>query len=514
MLAAVLLFATKSYDQCNDDDNEDIYLGLPTTPSSSHILTQALDYTDLAIKECEDEPVPLSLLQTLILITHWLLIQGVRGRAWRYLGVAVRIAYELNMHLIDANKSQDDEMQSEEWCEDEERRRAWWAIWEMDVFASVIRRCPTAIDWSQNETLLPAEEEKWLRREPQESCTLKLDPIERYKALEATRNQSPKAWFIVVNSLMKDAQKITSPIGVSGASVVTGRNGAARGSVSAKDSKNDANHKATTYKASLNRLRIIQNALQCSVMALPNSLKYRNQYLSFGTREMDHELKISRRLQHSSIYSIHVMVQLTKLMIYKYHIFRNGMEVLSSKDNCHHSSKDSRHSAVSQALEQYSEASDEIALLTGRSYDEHYRYVNPFLANTIWLAGAVQLLYRELASLDASDRELTNSKLELLSMTYNRFVSFWNMSPTLQKNLKVVETEIENLLSEAPKPSTNLSDIRNAQRPPSATRRICEPNENPGLKTGTTSGELCRRDAQINGKHELKCVVFLSGITN
>ncbi|EXJ63554.1 uncharacterized protein A1O5_11315 [Cladophialophora psammophila CBS 110553] len=464
LLAAILIFATKDHEQCGDGN---IRSETDEKAPSSGFINQALKYVDQAIYECEDMPISLPLLQALILITHWLLTQGVRGRAWRYLRVAVSSAYELNMHLIDANNCYDDQVDSAQWCEEEERRRAWWAIWEMDVFASVIRRCPTAIDWSQNETFLPSEDENWLKGEPQKSCTLRLDIIERYKVLEATGNQSPKAWFIVINSLMKDAQNITSPIGVDKAPVSNGQPRANQNSVEVSDAGRGGRRKATPDKQSLNLLCMIQNALQCTVMTLPKPHSYRYQYLSFGTRELDRQVIIKQRLQHCSIYSIHAMVQLTKLMIYKYHHFHSTPGESSRNSNGQRSIHSSHQAMQSQALEHCSEAADEIVALVGRSYEEHYKYVNPFLANTIWLAGAVQLLYRELAPLDRSDRDLANSKLEVLSMTYNRFVGYWNMSSTLQKNLEVIESEIDNLRNAAGK-----NDIAEGSRAHETDQRL------------------------------------------
>ena len=143
LLAAILIFANKSCDQPGDDD---VQTGFEDSFSSSYFATRALKYVNLAMFESEDEPLSLSLLQALILVTHWLLIQGVRAKAWRYLGIAIRSAYELNMHLIDAGRGAEDivNMDASQWCEDEERRRAWWAIWEMDVSNS-----------HQNRTRLP-----------------------------------------------------------------------------------------------------------------------------------------------------------------------------------------------------------------------------------------------------------------------------------------------------------------------------------------------------------------------
>ncbi|OQU94452.1 hypothetical protein CLAIMM_00807 [Cladophialophora immunda] len=441
LLAAIMIFATKDQDQCDDGN---VSSAVTTVARRPDFINQTLKYVDQAIYECEDMPLSLPLLQTVILVAHWLLTQGVRGRAWRYLRVAISSAYELNMHLIDANCRHYDKIDPSRWVEEEERRRAWWAIWEMDAFASVIRRCPTGIDWSQNETFLPCEDHNWQQGVPQKSCTLRQDILERYKALEASGNQSPKAWFIVINSLMKDAQSITSPIGVDTAPAADVQSRNRHKAHEFRDDGHVGRRVTMANKNSLSRLCTIRNALQCTVMALPKPHRYRHHYLSFGIRELDRHGMIKKRLQHSYIYSIHAMVQLTKLMIYKYHLFQATPEEISrSRDNQH-----SIQLRQSQALEQYSEATDEIVFLVNSSYEEHYKYVNPFLANTIWLAGAVQLLYRELAPLSSSDKSLTNSKLEVLSMSYNRFVGYWNMSSTLQKNLEVVQSEILNIRKE------------------------------------------------------------------
>ncbi|KAI1046224.1 hypothetical protein LB505_009848 [Fusarium chuoi] len=81
----------------------------------------------------------------------------------------------------------------------------------MDVFASTIRRTPTAISWSQMEVLLPAPDANWYQDNPAGSCFLEQEPGQRWKALQESGNVSPKAWFIVINSLMKDAQVISCP---------------------------------------------------------------------------------------------------------------------------------------------------------------------------------------------------------------------------------------------------------------------------------------------------------------
>lgn len=103
----------------------------------------AVSSLDLAMSAIGDSKPPLCVLQALILATHWLLIQGVHGRAWRYLGLCIRLAYELRLHSLDAGRASDYfQSLGAQWCEDEEKRRAWWAIRELDIFASAHRRLP------------------------------------------------------------------------------------------------------------------------------------------------------------------------------------------------------------------------------------------------------------------------------------------------------------------------------------------------------------------------------------
>jgi hypothetical protein len=124
LVAAILAFASKTAkaEASSSSDLQTFYKQLP----ESYFSDLATRYVDDAIVKCGDDPPPLCLLQALVLTTHWLLIQGVRRRAWRYLGVCVRIAYELNLNVIDAGKVSEHESSSlDKWCDEEERRRVW-----------------------------------------------------------------------------------------------------------------------------------------------------------------------------------------------------------------------------------------------------------------------------------------------------------------------------------------------------------------------------------------------------
>jgi len=438
--------------------------GIQWLGSRCDFLSSATELVDQAVKECEDEPLSLSLLQALVLTTHGLLIRGVRGRAWRHLGLCVRSAYELNLHLVDSGKAPDQSRANPvQWCKDEERRRAWWAIWEMDVFASVIRRCPAAIDWSQNETFLPAEDKKWFCGEPQQSCLLETSLVTRWRALEASCSQSSKAWFIVINSLMKEAQKISSPTAINKAPNHKTNETPSRSPrlVAKTDGQTQYQPRTTDIgltKEALDRLTTVQNCLHCVLTVLPKRLRYEHQYLCFGTRDDSPAGKVSKRLLHSSVYSIHLMAQLARLMMYKNYVFRVGMRwpppslaSLSRGGPADDSDLPARVSnnllpskAETQALCQYLEAADEVVAVVRRSSEDHHIYVNPFLANTIWIAGAAQLLRRELAPGEMNP-ETIQSSFELLCLTYRRFTDYWSMSNVPQKNLETLEIELERL---------------------------------------------------------------------
>ncbi|KAJ9603789.1 hypothetical protein H2200_011975 [Cladophialophora chaetospira] len=422
----------------------------PMPGPSIHFRGLAMKYMEQAMYELEDEPLSLPLLQTLILNTHCLLVQGVRGRAWRYLGLCIRTAYELNLHLIDAGKhGYDQTTDVQQWCIDEEWRRAWWAIWEMDVFASVIRRCPAGIDWTQNVTLLPAEDERWYRGEPQPSCFLEINVNNRWKSLGATKNESPKAWFIVINSMMKDAQNISSPTSIDRPLVSEPTSAQLMANGLSSDQQQQPSRKHT---AAINRLNTVLNAQYCAVMALPKDLRYHGQYLNFGGNDVQCPGFVSQRLTHCAIYSIHLMAELTKLMVLKYHIFPPGSKWILNRDQittddtgtgAGSPSGSSSAQAESHRLVQYFEAADAVVNIIRGCCGDHYKHVNPFLASTAWLAGAVQLLRRSRLPDDHEDRELATSNFEVVCLTYRRTVEYWMMSKVPLSNWETLESALE-----------------------------------------------------------------------
>ncbi|ETN40265.1 uncharacterized protein HMPREF1541_04541 [Cyphellophora europaea CBS 101466] len=447
LLAPIAAFAVKQWEPTPAQLG---FSPVVATISVAGLIEFAMKAANAALVDCGDEPPPLPLLQSLVLISHWLLIQGVRGRAWRYLGVCIRVAYELNLHLVDSGKTSDwIDNDPTGWAQDEEKRRAWWAIWEMDVFASVIRRCPTAISWLQNETFLPAEDNMWEQQQPQRSCLLEINTMSRCKVLQATGNHSPRAWFVVINSIMKDAQTISAPNGVNRSL------GSELGWEGAFTPQQQAANQAERIDEARKRLTTFYNAARYFSMALPGSLKYRGQYLNFDSTAAVQVLAGTKTLRelHAQIYSIHLMTQLAFLMTLKYHLFKTSGRHTGGhgrkREGSHGSPRDggsrSRHteSQNQENVDQYFEASNSILDITHRCNDQFYRYINPFLVNTIWLAAAVQLLRRELYCADDTEKELVHSNFEVLRMAYDQFVEYWRSIDTAKKNLDALEGQLK-----------------------------------------------------------------------
>ena len=433
--------------------------------SYEHFSNLAAKFIQEAIDECGDGVPSLCLLQALVISTHGQLVNGVRGKAWRSLGTCVRMAYEMNLHLVDSSFEDENAASSgaaasttkdiASWSQDEERRRAWWAIWEMDVFASTIRRCPTAIDWTQNETFLPVGDAAWFAGTREPSCLLHTCVNKRWKALQSCGSRSAKAWFIVVNSLMREAQLISSPRSVYKASSPLKRGG--EGSGLAGNSPSDYGGTRSVRDVS-DQLATLSNALRCFILALPDELKYKSQYLSFDPHPAGQNESL--RHKHSAIYSIHVMTQLAWLMILHYHVFVSPDNSVLSEERIRQSGNMNSltdKSAAGQAIiDQYFDAADRVLAVVQGSCEEHVRYINPFLASTIWLAAAAQLVRKEFGR-GNTNKALTISKFDVLWMTYKQSVDVWNISTALQQNLDCLATELRKFRSSNAKEKSNSS---------------------------------------------------------
>lgn len=443
LLAAIFSFAMYHGDDLSRPDSRSCSVGPAPTAYWFEIADRLIVE---GLEECPDEAPPICLLQAMIIVTFQKLIRGVRGQAWRSLGECVRVAYELHLHLVDLEDETDPAEDSnaqhrKDWIAAEERRRAWWALWEFDVFASTIKRLPTALDWTLNKTYLPICDEKWYNNEEMASCYLALDPAQRWKELEKSGNRSAKAWFIVINSYMRDAQLISS---FPGSSAISGRRSGA----------------TTPRHASAQRAEVVTrnvrdmltNSLWCTLTAMPAELGYHDEYLAF--RATNDPFAPTSRQRECAKYSIHIMSQLTRFMLYSQTVFRTT--ALDTPSPRHEESGARRTSMQDipdrsglsnsdrQAWEHYLDAGDRIVSVVRNSEQVHVRYVNPLLANSIWCAAAAQVVCR-LFGPPSIDRSLAASNFDVLRWTLNLYVSFWGVCSTLKQKLDGLESRLDQI---------------------------------------------------------------------
>jgi len=484
LVAAMFSFSAR---HCRDMDK---------CPSPSKFAQVASSKLDESVDRYGDMPPPFWLLQAGVLVTFYQLALRVRSRSWKKLGDCIRYAYDTNLHLIDANHdpaSSTDRaaVDIERWALLEERRRTWWAVWEMDVFASTIRRLPTAIDASLNLTMLPVPDSCWFNNKYQESCFLVEDCNLRWKYLARSGNQSAKAWFIVVNSLMRNTQRIVY--------------------YPASSVMQSHRHGETNHNEELD---VIANCLYCTVSSIPASLIYQGETLDFRPKQASSEDQdqdqgdtTNPRQHHADKYALHLMTQLCRFMIYHHKICTRAPWL--AKQQHHHQQQTQPQkdpstndnptappiptttttptqqstSTSNPEWSNYMHASSEIVALVRHSARDHARYVNPFLVNTLWFAAAAQCACKVLGPA-AFSRRLAASNLDLLKLAIDRFVAFWGGMENLQGRLARIETSLEGLvLGGGGGGSDNALERRQQESQPAVA----------GTQAGSTTDGLTRR---------------------
>ncbi|KAI8931150.1 hypothetical protein NX059_011503 [Plenodomus lindquistii] len=182
----------------SDDDS------LKQTPAAERghkFFEMAGDY----LSKCRAFTSPtLAYLQGTIMYAFYSYNRGVFLQGWVHTGICVQLAYELGLDNVDDEDS--NAAQDMTWSEKEELRRAWWGVWELDMFGSIISSRPAMIDCSRTSVLLPVSDEQWFSDVEIPSAPLLSNPGTCWKSLDRTENQSARAWFLVANHLMSLVQ--------------------------------------------------------------------------------------------------------------------------------------------------------------------------------------------------------------------------------------------------------------------------------------------------------------------
>ncbi|KAL5324784.1 hypothetical protein ACEPPN_005902 [Leptodophora sp. 'Broadleaf-Isolate-01'] len=125
----------------------------------------------------------------------------------------IRTAYDLGLHKIDEglqflSQAALAESTDEDWISKEERRRAWWAVWELDSYDSISCRHPFKIDHQRMVVLLPVSDDAWFSGMPIKSALLRSDILQCWKVLKDCPNQDERAWFLISNYITVHALEL------------------------------------------------------------------------------------------------------------------------------------------------------------------------------------------------------------------------------------------------------------------------------------------------------------------
>jgi hypothetical protein len=410
----------------------------------------AADAVQKQLRKCGDRQPPLCLLQAFILTTFYELVRSVRGVAWRSLGGVIRLAYELRLHLVDLqlratpNQTSDS---AEQWIAKEERRRAWWTVWELEVFASTIRRCPIGMDPAQHATLLPVSDSSWYSGQQAPSCFLENDPTCRWKVLQSSGNDGGKAWFIVINSLMRDAHCLSNPS-------IPFSSGPQNDDESYQEQRGHTEHNDVSEVNLESKLSVLDNCVSCFSLALPRQLSYRSETLFSSASSGDHAL---RRIESEKMV-IHAMIQLAKLMVLHRDCFRT--DILTRQG--HYSQRREvpptspigipaafdtpRPTANSRAMwSKYLHVAERVVDIVRNASPDHVRYGHPLLANILWIVAAIQTIQKTFA-MTRSEKLVAQSKLDLLRLTIIQQVDYWKSTEVLIQNLDKLQSTVGRIL--------------------------------------------------------------------
>ena len=199
--------------------------------------------------EDQEEPT-LRMLQTRILLAYYELASGPSFQAWQATGICCRMAYSLSLHHIDRKSTRMNSpapVADSEGVIHEEERRAWWAVFQMDNFASVIARRPFNIDASRMEVLLPISDAAWISNQSPKSALLSSNgPSEIWKSLRGCENQNAYAWYLVCNALLRSGQQMFDKV-----------------------------------DCAIEDLKILQSALHCFALSLPPNFRLTGSNMMF-----------------------------------------------------------------------------------------------------------------------------------------------------------------------------------------------------------------------------------------
>ena len=187
--------------------------GIAPVDRGTHFAHHAQNLYEEGMRSCENQVPTLQYLQGCILLAYYHQGNGPTSNGWLLVGACTRLAYGLGLNEIDV-KSLGESPQAPQWnsvvdwIQREERRRAWWSVWELDTFTSVILRRPFTLDRNRTHVFLPVSDDSWFAGEPVASVLIKPEISRCWESLSDCPNQDERAWFLLSNYIMAQAHEL------------------------------------------------------------------------------------------------------------------------------------------------------------------------------------------------------------------------------------------------------------------------------------------------------------------
>jgi hypothetical protein len=433
LFAAIIAAAMPFYEHTSDVDCQ------KGVPSSDHFTELSYQYCHEALEEFEDHTPPLCLLQALILTTYNLSVKGIKTRAWRTLGLCIRVVYELQLHCIDGHHEAD-EAKITEWLDREEKRRAFWAVWELDVLLSTERKTPTGISQPHIQTLLPVSDDVWYQQVYHPSSFLHPAAGDTCQSLVQTCNLSTTAWLMVALSLMREAEELTVPLDNLVAWSGVNHPSSSTKQVEVADRKGLVDIQT--------RVENLSRGLDAFSNALPLPLRLATDPLDLSTLESLRQF--SAPTWRMGRHSIFLVEQLTRAMN------NHQLSLLLSLRSGPFLPSFTRTAAPDCAAAFYKPAESIHSLIQQTSPDQ-MEFFHPLLTSILFFAALILL------SGDKADRAHSDelqSKYQGLKTACEKLTLFWSMPPVLLDTLNKLESRYTVLGSSRSGPVGSNDEIR------------------------------------------------------
>ncbi|CAM5999621.1 unnamed protein product [Sphagnum balticum] len=187
----------------------DIFTSEPPLNRGHRFCLEATRLFEISCKLLNTTRNSLEYMQGVILLTFNALQSGPTRQSWLLCGICSHLAFELGLHDIDADLIagviDHAQLSDSEWRDREERRRAWWVMWDMDTFANAVTFTPFALNMQQAKVLLPMSDRAWFGSQNIITAHLDANNATPWTKLSDSSCQSAWAWFLAGTTLLRQA---------------------------------------------------------------------------------------------------------------------------------------------------------------------------------------------------------------------------------------------------------------------------------------------------------------------